>query len=386
MKIAFCLEYPIGQAGGVSILVLTLIRELAGDYEIILVSPDSPLSLAQANLGNVVSKHIQFSPQELNAENAAELAEKIAATGVRLAHFHFGGNFAWNNRFPARCPIPYLAKRGVPILTTIHMAVGLLHGYCGPQKPLLVKLGVLPFAWINKLRVLCHVRREITVSRHDLNRLQRWYWPVRKKFTQIYHSRINSKAEPSPQSERNKTILGVGHIAQRKGQAVLAEAFVRISERHPDWQLLLAGHAAEQSFHRALEQTAKRTARAGQIQLLGQRNDAGDLMRDAAIYVQPSFHEGLPLSLQEALHNGCACIATNIPGNIELVENERNGLLVPAGDVAAMAAALEQMISNAELRSQFAKAGCATIRALEMTTAQMTQKHRDLYASVLNQA
>lgn len=381
MRIAFCLEYPIGQAGGVSVLVLTLLREFATEEKCVLVSPDTPESLAGAGIGELVRQHFAWSPAKPTAETAAALAGSLAAAGIELAHFHFGGNFGWSNRQPARCPVLRLAQRCVPVVTTIHMAVGLLHGYCGPQKPLPVKLALLPFAWLNKLRVLRHVRREITVSRQDYERLRSWYWPMREKFCHIYHSRIRSLE--APPAEREKIILAVGHLAQRKGQLVLAEAFLRVAAEHPDWKLMLAGHAAEPATFQQLQALAARAPRPGQIELPGQRDDAEALMRGAAIYVQPSFHEGLPLSLQEALHHGCACVATRIPGNVELVEHDRTGRLVPPGDAAALAATLKELMAGADLRARLAAAGCAEMLARGMNANAMIRQHRELYAAVL---
>ncbi len=383
MNIALCLEYRIGEAGGVSVLVSTLIRELAADHRIVLVSADDPTSIAASKVAGLVQKHILWSPLNDTRAAAETLADEMARAGVDLAHFHFGANFAWNNRLPARCPIPTLARRGVPVVTTIHMAVGLLHGYCGPQKPFLFKLGLLPFAWVNKLRVLGHVRREIAVSRQDYGRLRRWYWPVREKFSHIYHSRIQSAGDAPSQSARDRIILGVGHIAQRKGQQILAEAFALVAKKYPDWKLMLAGHAVEPACFRELERIAARTP--GQIELTGPRDDTPELMRRAAIFVQPSFHEGLPLSLQEALHHGCACVATEIPGNTELVNAGRNGLLVPPGNVPAMASALEQLINDPRLREKISIAGAETVSSLGMTAARMAAKHREIYASILSQ-
>ena len=382
MKIALCIEYPIAQAGGVSVLVLTLIREFVTDFEIVLVSPDDDASLAEAKLGSIIQNHVRWSPTHISAESACALADQIARAGVALAHFHFGGNFGWNNRRPARCPIPALAKHGVPIVTTIHMAVGLLHGYCGPQRPLLIKLGLLPFAWLNKQRVLRHVRREITVSRWDYNRLRSWYWPMRNKFTCIYHSRIQDPGELLSPTPREPVILGVGHIASRKGQVVLAEAFAKIAGRHPGWKLQFAGHVGDENCRQQVAQIAARIA-PGQIELLGQRDDTSALQRRATIYVQPSFHEGLPLSLQEALWQGCACVATSIPGNIELVEHGRNGLLVPPGNPDAMAETLSRLITDPALRGRLAACGRAGVLAKGMTAGQMIQHHRALYAGIL---
>lgn len=383
MKIAFCLEYPIVEAGGVSVLVRSLIDHFSENSEVVLVSPDSKETLARAKLAGSVRRHICWSPQSVSRRTATALAGEIAGSAVDLAHFHFGANYAWSNRFPARCPIPPLARRGVPIVTTNHMTVGLFRGYCGDQKPFWFKLAFLPLAWLGKMRVLRHVRREIAVSDQDLARLRRWYWPFRNRFTRIYHSRLMISGKDGESPAREPVILAVGHLAHRKGQVILAEAFARIAPRHPEWKLLLAGHTGEESCRQAIETIRTREGVRERIVLLGQREDSQELMRRAAIYVQPSFHEGLPLSLQEALYHGAVCVATRIAGNTELVEDGRTGLLVPPGDPAALAAALERLMGDVPLRQELAARGHADMLDRGMTLEQMIQNHRQLYDAIL---
>jgi glycosyltransferase involved in cell wall biosynthesis len=111
--------------------------------------------------------------------------------------------------------------------------------------------------------------------------------------------------------------------------------------------------------------------------------DALDHMRRAAIFVQPSFFEGLPLALQEAMLLGCACVGTDIPGNKELIVQGQNGLLVPKGDVAELAQALRRLMDDAELRDRFAARGRESLLQKGMTVQRMAQKHRQLYRELL---
>ena len=378
-RVAFCLEYPIGQAGGVSVLVRSLITGLAKEYEVVLISPDSGPGFEADPLRPLIRNHVAFDPAECSRQAAHTLARRIAEAKVDLAHFHFGGNFAWNNRFPGRCPVPPLARLGVPVVTTVHMTVGLLQGYCSADKPLWLKLAYFPIAWLSKMSVLRHVRREIAVSQQDYERLRRWYWPVRGRFVRVYHSRISETAAPVAEQPREPVVLAVGHIAQRKGQVVLAEAFARIAGGYPEWRLLLAGHIGEESCRKQIEELARKCPRPGQISILGQRDDAAELMRRASIYVQPSFHEGLPLALQEALYYQCACVATRIAGNTELVEHQRNGLLVPPGNVAEMSRALEQLIEDLPWRERLAANARKSISLKAMTAERMIARHQKIY-------
>lgn len=378
MRIAYCLEYPLGLRGGVSVLVENLMIELSRrGHEIVLVSPDIPEAVSKlpAELG--VRKHICWNPAIPHREQAKKLAKEMAATGIDLAHFHLGGNYGWGNRFPFQSPIFHLAKLDVPVISSSHLVVGALDGYCGPQKPLVFKLAMFPLSWLAKLQQLRSVRYEIAVSQHDLQKLRRWYTPLRNRFVQIYHSRLQAQSI-NPPAIRQSVILNVGHLAWRKGQLVLAESFVRIAKRYPEWILQFAGHD-DGSTATQINRLAQQHQLENRIQLLGERNDVRKLMNQASIYVQPSYQEALGLALQEALFSGCPSIGSRTGGIPELIEDSKTGILVQPGNILQLSAALEKLISNPPLRHQWGLAAAHSIRAKGMTLEAMVEKHLNLY-------
>jgi glycosyltransferase involved in cell wall biosynthesis len=257
-----------------------------------------------------------------------------------------------------------------------------LDGYCGPQKPLWFKLALLAPAWFGKMECLSHLRHEIAVSEHDCGKLKRWYWPVRGKFQVIYHSRIREGSRPAPMP-REPMILNVGHIAWRKGQGLLAEAFAQIAPRHPDWKLCLVGHVAETDEHQRIHETAKKHGLEQRIIFVGKREDAFNFMNRAGIYVQPSYAEALGLALQEAMFCGCPGIGTRIGGIPELISNGKTGLLVEAGKPELMAQALETLITDVKLREEYGRAAAASILERGMTQERMVANHLQLYESML---
>jgi glycosyltransferase involved in cell wall biosynthesis len=212
--------------------------------------------------------------------------------------------------------------------------------------------------------------------------LRRWYWPARGKFSVIYHSRINPSTLPAA-VEREPMILNVGHIAARKGQQVLAEAFAEIAPRHPEWKLFLMGHVAEAAVERQIHDIARAHQLEDRILCTGPRNDSFDFMNRAGIYVQPSYLEALGLALQEAMATGCPAIGSRIGGIPELIDDQTNGLLVPAGDPHALACALERLISDAALRERYGRAAAASIISKGMTVEKMVARHLALYESIL---
>ena len=153
-KIALCLEYPIEQFGGTEVLVRQLVHGLAERYRIVLVSPDDGNDLKSSSVAGKVEQHLFWNPARITAASSRRLARAIAASGVRLAHFHFAGNYGWGNRYLGRCPILFLNPLGVTCLSTNHGAFSIFDGYCGPQRSVLIKGGYFLPAWLNKLRVL----------------------------------------------------------------------------------------------------------------------------------------------------------------------------------------------------------------------------------------
>lgn len=376
--VAIGLEYPIALQGGVSVLCRVLIEELCATYRVILISPDTPESVASAGLQALLHSHLRWDPAAASRRSSQALAEQLNAAGTDLAHFHFGGNYGWGTRVYGGSPITFSAKRGIKVFTTVHSVEHLLDGFCGPEKPVLLKLALLPAAWAGKLHVLANVAREIAVSRHNLHLLQRWYPVFRARFEQIYHSRLSGRDAAAAESGRDQTIVNVGHIAYRKGQPTLVEAFARIAPRHPAWKLVLVGHFAEAAAETRIRELIAEHQLGERVILTGALPDPGSWMRRAGIYVQPSQAEALGLALQEALALGCPCIGSDVGGIPELIQSG-TGLLFPAGDVAGLAQHLDRLIGSPDERARLGAQAARSIRAWGMTREAMVKAHIDLY-------
>lgn len=380
--VALCLEFPIALRGGVSVLVRALLQSLKERFRFIVVSPDSDETFRAAEPD---IEHLHWDYPKPTAEASRELARKLVGCGVQLAHFHFGGNYGWGNRLPGRCPLPYLSRLNVPIVSSVHLIVSRLHGHCGPRKPLAFKLATYPIAWMGKLNMLKHVVREIAVSDHDLRLLKRWYPAYANKFQRIYHSRLPETAAPQPEQPREPHILNVGHIAFRKGQPVLARAFARIANEFPEWSLRLYGDVVEPRAADAVREIASAASLEDRIRLLEPSDSALDLMARAGIYAQPSLEEALGLALQEAMFQGCPCVGSNVGGIPELIASPDVGILTAPNDDRELADRLAELIRDADRRRDLGAAAARSIRERDMTADAMTRSHIDLYESILNQ-
>jgi glycosyltransferase involved in cell wall biosynthesis len=386
-KIAIGLEYPCSLGGGVSVICRELITRLAQDYEIYLVSNDTSEQIKHLDEHDILAGHFPWLCGERpSPEDATKLSDWLKQNKVSLLHLHCGGLYSWGYRNFWKS-VPSCARRvGIPCIWTSHSVGNLLTGYCGPQKPLWFKLGTFPIAWFAKIHMLRQLEIEVAVSQHDASILKSRFRPQMYKFRQIYHSRLQQiPSNNRPQQARSYRILNVGHIAFRKGQHILAEAFARIANDFPEWELLFAGFDAGDGCWQAIEKIRASYQLGDRVKLLGNRSDVYELMQDASIYAQPSLEEALGLALQEAMANACACIGSDAGGIPELICYYQNGLLVTKNSVEELANALRLMIEKPDLREKFAKQGPCHLAEQGMTSPQMVEKYKEIYQNILAQ-
>ncbi len=156
------------------------------------------------------------------------------------------------------------------------------------------------------------------------------------------------------------TIVAVGRLNEQKGFDVLIEAFAEIAAKAEDWQLLIYGDGP---LRGALEAQIAGLGLAEQVKLMGTTDTPGAWVEGANLFVLSSRYEGFPNVLGEAMAAGLPIIATDCDfGPAEMIEHARSGLLVPPGDAAALARAMEQCVESADLRKQLGNAAARAIR------------------------
>ncbi len=139
----------------------------------------------------------------------------------------------------------------------------------------------------------------------------------------------------------NNRVVCVGRLAEQKGQLVLIEAAARLAADGTPFELALAGDGPMRA---EIEAAVREHGLERHVRITGWlSNDAvrGE-MAAARLVVLPSFAEGLPVVLMEALALGRPVVTTFVAGIPELVKGGENGWLVPAGDPVALAAALDR--------------------------------------------
>jgi len=167
--------------------------------------------------------------------------------------------------------------------------------------------------------------------------------PLNPEFIDEYYS-----------GERINEIVSVGRIDSNKNQKLIIDAFYRIAEEMPDVTLVLYGDGEEKE---ALENYVKNHPYKERIFLPGAVSNVKERIRKSKLFVLSSNTEGMPNALMEALALGIPCVSTDCPcgGPKMLMEGKENGILVPVGDVHAIADAMKNILQDDELWKKYSE-------------------------------
>jgi glycosyltransferase involved in cell wall biosynthesis len=139
----------------------------------------------------------------------------------------------------------------------------------------------------------------------------------------------------------------IGRLVTDKGVREFGTAARRLKRSHPQVRISLAGWI-DPAPH-AISQAELQEMIDGGVEFLGSMRDVRPAMAAHSVYVLPSYREGTPRSVLEAMAMGRAIITTDVPGCRQTVVHERNGLLVPARNADALYDAMVRLVENPQL-------------------------------------
>jgi glycosyltransferase involved in cell wall biosynthesis len=150
-------------------------------------------------------------------------------------------------------------------------------------------------------------------------------------------------------------VAEVGRLCDVKGQRELIDALAQV----PEARAVFVGADVEQggAYERTLRRRAEDAGVADRVVFAGYRQDAGRIIAAADVLALPSWTEGLPLVVLEAMALGRPVVATRVGGTPELVGDGETGVLVPPRDVGALAEALQRLLGDEPLRRRLGEAG-----------------------------
>lgn len=291
------------------------------------------------------------------------VAMRLAALDSPLVHVHLSSRASfW--RKAVVCLLARLARR--PYLLHVHGSeFAQFHQECSPRAQRIVRrvlaratlVLALSEAWRVTLQEISpHARIEVLMNAVPLPPLED----------------LRRADEPRP------TLLFLGEVARHKGVLELARAFAQVTERLPRLELVYAGTGG------AMEEVRQLVAElglGGRIVFTGwleaQRKRAQ--FAGATMFVLPSYVEGMPMALLEAMSWGLPVIATAVGGVPEIITHDMNGLLIAPGDIAGLGAAILRLASDARLRQRLGEAARATIEtrfSLDAAVERLLQIYR----------
>lgn len=152
-------------------------------------------------------------------------------------------------------------------------------------------------------------------------------------------------------SQREKTVVQSGRLVDFKNQPMLIEAFLKVHEKHPEYNLKIYGGDSFDGTKEILERLIHEYHAEDYIQLMGASDSLEQCLPKASVYAFSSDWEGLPNALLEAMALGMPIVATDCPcgGPRTVITHEVNGLLVPIKDPEAMAAGISRLIEDRNL-------------------------------------
>lgn len=174
----------------------------------------------------------------------------------------------------------------------------------------------------------------------------------------VDHARFHP-AGGRPVVRPRPVVLFVGRLIPNKGPQVLLEA-VRLLHGGVDLEAVFVGDGP---LRAQLERTVLAAGLSDVVRFEGHSSDVQGWMRKADVLVRPSFTEGLPLGVLEAMASRLCVVASDVRGNRELVAEGRTGFLFPAGDARALAGTLARVLADADRRREVARAGWQTSHA-----------------------
>jgi len=162
--------------------------------------------------------------------------------------------------------------------------------------------------------------------------------------------------QPRMRAGQPFTVLCVGRLTPAKGQRILIDAARRLAAAGHDFQLVMVGTGPDAGD---LEAAVSAYGLETQVTFTGALNqeEVARWYARADAFALPSFAEGIPVVLMEAMASGVPCVTTRITGIPELIRDGRDGLLVTPSDSEELAEAIERLMDDPDLRGRLAAAG-----------------------------
>ena len=152
------------------------------------------------------------------------------------------------------------------------------------------------------------------------------------------------------EDEAYSRILFLGRLGKRKGAYDLVHSIRKLKNKGINLKCIMAGDGEIKE----IQELSKELKVDSDIECVGwiDINKKKKLLKESSVLVLPSYNEGLPMAILEAMSAGKVIISTTVGAIPEVIDNMENGILIEAGDIESLAIAIEKIISNRKLAQQ----------------------------------
>jgi len=193
----------------------------------------------------------------------------------------------------------------------------------------------------------------------------------------IYNGSIDYLKSDNQISKRDNLILFIGKVSEGKGVYDLLRAFKKINQKYLDTKLIIAGDG-ELSFAKKLTEELDIEKHVKFTGWIGEKKKT-ELLNRTKIFILPSYNEGQPIGVLEAMSAKLAVISTPVGGIPETIQSGNNGLLVSTGDIQELESAMETIISNdsyCDFLSQNARITYLSLFSLDIVCSKLRKIYK----------
>jgi len=268
---------------------------------------------------------------------AGVLAEHLRAKGVRHLHNHFANSSC-----------------SVAMMTSALSDIGFSFTEHGPSTFFEPRLWALD-------EKIARARFVVAISHFCRSQLMFFSDPAHWSKIAIVHCGVTPAAYGrSRRATSGKRAIFVGRLAPVKGAPLLVETFARVLRTHPDAHLTVVGEGPSRADAEARVQ-ALGIGHAVTFTGFRAQGEVAALLEDSDMLLLPSFAEGVPVVLMEAMASRIPVVASRVAGVQELVEDGVTGFAVPPGDIDSLAARIGQLMTDPEAAAAMGVTGRAVV-------------------------
>lgn len=244
-----------------------------------------------------------------------------------LVHIHSSFGPSFYRKLPF---ILWSSSRGIPVVNHIHgSALDVFYEKASRRKQRLVR------------RIYGKCARLVVLAPEWKQRLS---GIVPEDRIDILENYCPIPDEPYDRGRKKRQILYLGKLWKEKGCFDVPPILERVRKSCPDCRLVMAGDGERERVERALIERGIEGAVSFPGWVRGEEKET--LLRESSIFLFPSYHEGMPMAVLEAMAYGMGIVATGVGGIPRLIRDGQDGCLAAPGDVEAMAAAVERLLTE----------------------------------------